>query len=172
MRNLSTTHLVGQRFPRPVGRLAVLVCLALGLTGCIERRMLFESDPPGARTFVDGVEIGTTPVRVDFSHYGHHTVVLRKPGFETLRTEVAVDAPWYLAFPFDFITEHFWWTGHVDEHPFSFTLIGQNSARDLEPFRRLAEENGVALDVPAYERLHPTESSDSNNRKATDERPE
>src|SRR5262245_13269760 len=56
--------------PRRVGpcrlRWASAVALVCALaSGCVTRRMLIKSDPPGARVYVGDVEIGTTPVSHD-----------------------------------------------------------------------------------------------------------
>jgi hypothetical protein len=86
--------------------------LALGAAllgaGCVERSLLVESDPPGARLFVNGLPTGTTPARVRYVHDGRFDVRLEKEGHHSVHGEVttrrAVDA---VPGP-DFVAENVW----------------------------------------------------------------
>lgn len=74
--------------------------LAFGLlmvaqSGCVSRRLMVHSNPPGAMALVDGKEIGMTPTAVDFTWYGTREVTLIKDGYETKSQLVPVKAPWY-----------------------------------------------------------------------------
>ena len=40
-------------------------------------------------------EVGRSPVTVPFTWYGDYDVVIRKQGFETLKTHHRLRAPWY-----------------------------------------------------------------------------
>ncbi len=67
---------------------------ALGaLTGCLERRLYITSDPPGAIVRLNDVDVGRTPVEVDFEWYGTYDVRLSKDGYEPLATSQKADAP-------------------------------------------------------------------------------
>lgn len=70
---------------------AVLNVLALG--GCLERTMHITSDPPGALVILNDVEVGRTPVEVDFEWYGTYDVRLSLPGHEPLVTSAEAKAP-------------------------------------------------------------------------------
>lgn len=72
-----------------------LVLVAVGAPGCVERNMRISSDPGGARVFVNDEEVGVTPTKVSFLWYGDYDIVLRKEGYETLKTRHRVVAPWY-----------------------------------------------------------------------------
>ena len=96
--------------------------MALLAAGCVERRLVVESDPPGARVWVNGAEGGRTPARFRFHHYGHYRVVLRKPGFEKIEDIKRVRAPWYEYFPLDLVAEFLWPGKIVDERRFSYRL--------------------------------------------------
>ncbi len=82
-----------------------LVCIAAALlcVGCVERTLTINTEPQGALVILNDEEIGTSPVTVPFNWYGDYNVVIRKDGFETLKTHRELKAPWYDAFPFDFI---------------------------------------------------------------------
>jgi hypothetical protein len=94
----------------PHRRLSIATALLLAIAalgGCVERRMKIDSDPQGARVFVNDEEVGATPVKFSFLWYGDYDIILRKNGYETLKTHYRVDAPWYQYPPFDLITECF-----------------------------------------------------------------
>src|SRR5438045_3581884 len=71
------------------GLLAVLV------SGCVERRYVVTSDPPGALVYKNGQPIGTTPVDDTFVYYGKYHFTLVKDGYETLQVDENFSAPWY-----------------------------------------------------------------------------
>src|SRR5687768_13584388 len=49
-----------------VALLAALAMLVACESGCVRRRMTVRSNPPGAKVYVDDIEIGTTPVSTNF----------------------------------------------------------------------------------------------------------
>ena len=51
---------------------SVLLC-----SGCVERALVIRSEPAGARVFIDGIDSGTTPIRVPFDFYGTRDVLVR-----------------------------------------------------------------------------------------------
>ena len=83
----------------------VLVCLLL-LPGCVRRRLMVRSNPPGAMVYVDNQLIGTTPCATDFVYYGTREVRLVKPGFETLTVSQPIPTPWFQIPPLDFVSEN------------------------------------------------------------------
>jgi hypothetical protein len=85
---------------------ALALALAGGQSGCVERRMIVRSNPPGALLYVDNYEIGTTPVATDFIYYGTRQIRLVKDGYETLVVSQPIPAPWYEYFPADFVAEN------------------------------------------------------------------
>lgn len=85
--------------------LSAVVCSGL-LTGCLDRRFVVTSDPPGAVVLVDGKPIGATPADDHFVYYGKRTFTLIKDGYQTLKVEQEVDMPWYEFIGLDFITEN------------------------------------------------------------------
>ncbi|UCG33196.1 MAG: PEGA domain-containing protein [Phycisphaerales bacterium] len=89
---------------RPIVLLIGLLSVTLAV-GCVRRTMSFNTDPQGAIVHLNDVEIGRTPVTVDFTWYGDYDVVYRKEGYTTLVTHHRVREPWYQLFPLDFFSE-------------------------------------------------------------------
>lgn len=73
--------------------------------GCVERTISISTRPEGARVFINDEEVGLSPVKRSFLWYGDYEIVVRKDGYETARTNVKFDPPWYQIPPIDFISE-------------------------------------------------------------------
>src|SRR5438045_3252646 len=71
------------RHPR-WGILLLALSAALG-AGCVRRTLAVRSDPPGALVYLNGVEVGRTPVQRDFVWYGTYDVQVRKDGYDTIK---------------------------------------------------------------------------------------
>jgi hypothetical protein len=84
---------------------ALLGCLALAMSGCVQRQLTVTTDPPGALVYLNGQEFGRTPVTRDFTWYGTYDVTLRQEGYETRKTTGKVIAPWWQWVPFDLFAE-------------------------------------------------------------------
>jgi len=83
--------------------------LCCALTGCVERRFVITSDPPGAVVFDEqGQPVGATPVDRQFTYYGKYTQRLVRDGYQTLIAEENIKAPWYGIAPLDFFSEVLW----------------------------------------------------------------
>src|SRR4051812_33444233 len=91
---------------KPIACAGAVLLLAVLSTGCVERRFVIESDPPGALVYHNGVPIGTTPVDDSFVYYGTHEFTLVRDGFETLVVRQKVDTPWYEYPGLDFVSEN------------------------------------------------------------------
>lgn len=78
------------RGPGPRAARALLSLAALAaVPGCgVKRVLAVESRPPGARVWVNGVERGTTPLRVPYVHDGLFTLRLEMQGYESVADEV------------------------------------------------------------------------------------
>jgi len=86
-------------------RLLLLALCTVCLSGCVRRRMTVRTNPPGALVYVDGYQVGTTPVSTNFIHYGTRQIRIVKDGYETLTVEQPIPAPWYQIPPIDFVAE-------------------------------------------------------------------
>ena len=87
-------------------RVFLLLALSTSLLGCVQRRMMIRSNPPGALVYVDDYEIGTTPIATDFTYYGQRKIRLVKDSYETLTVMLSVPPPWYQIPPLDFVSEN------------------------------------------------------------------
>jgi len=61
--------------------------------GCAERRIYVTSVPEGATVIINDVNVGQTPVEVDFLYYGRYDVRLSKDGYEPILTSERIKAP-------------------------------------------------------------------------------
>ncbi len=106
-------------------------CVALSvLPGCVERKLIVRSDPPGAVVLLDNRIVGTTPFETSFVHYGGRVVEVRWDPFEqdwddrfaTAREERFLAPPVYQWFPLDFVFEYLNPFTITDERLFEFDL--------------------------------------------------
>jgi hypothetical protein len=127
-----------------------LVVLAAAGSGCVERTITINSNPPGALVYLNDEEVGRTPMTRDFLWYGDYSVALRKEGYQTFKTKQLVMAPiWEFVGPdiaFDLIPLPF-----KDQHSYSYNLHpvqpvapdvllkrAEELKTELEPTRRSA----------------------------------
>ncbi|MCE9530900.1 MAG: PEGA domain-containing protein [Planctomycetes bacterium] len=76
------------------------------MSGCVERRFVIDSNPPGTKVYVNNRPVGFTPVDVPFVYYGTYLITLERDGYQTKTIEQRVAAPWYAYPPLDFLTEN------------------------------------------------------------------
>ncbi len=101
----STAHSPLRWLRRPlVGLVIALLCA--GQTGCVQRRLMIRTNPPGALVYVDDYPIGTTPVATNFVYYGTRKIRIVLSGYETLTVLQPIPAPWYQYPGLDFISEN------------------------------------------------------------------
>ena len=99
----------------------------LFVPGCITRVLQIRTDPPGAWVYLDGEEIGKTPLERPFAAYGTHTLIVAKEKHKPVNTTVNLKPPWWCVFPFDFFVE-LWPAKVVDKHSLSFELVRAEKA--------------------------------------------
>lgn len=86
--------------------LVAAICLAC-LAGCVDRRFVITTDPPGAVVYDEKHRpMGASPADRQFVYYGKYKFTLVKDGFETQVIEENVKAPWYEYFPLEFVAEN------------------------------------------------------------------
>ncbi len=111
---------------------------ALLVGGCVRQKLTVVSDPPGALVYLNGAEVGRTPMTRQFTWYGDYDVELRKEGYDTLKTHDQLTAPWWNWVPLDLIANLFPLTDH--QH-MSFTLHpASTQPADPEVMMERAEE--------------------------------
>lgn len=81
------------------------IVVVLALSGCVERRISIETEPPGALVWVNDRQAGRTPVSVAFTHEGTYDLRLEKEGYEPLVTPATTKGPVWDAVPLDFFAE-------------------------------------------------------------------
>lgn len=109
-------------------RWSVFACLLttlLATSGCMHRRMTINSNPPGAIVFLEGNQIGRTPVSIDFTYYGTREIKLIKDGYEPLTVMQKVPTPWYQVIPFEFVTDNLALQHVHDRREFTYNLRPQ-----------------------------------------------
>jgi hypothetical protein len=84
---------------------AALVLFAAASAGCVDRRFVIESDPPGAMVYVNNRPVGATPVDQSFTYYGKYRFVFVRDGYETLTVDECIRTPWWSYFPLEFVVE-------------------------------------------------------------------
>lgn len=116
---------------------------AVASGGCVERKMMIRSDPPGAVITLDGERLEQrTPAEVPFDFGGTRGVTLAAPGYRLLETTAHVDDPWFTYFPLDVFAE-FVWPGTIEDvQEFEFQLVpyaSKSTKTDDEAKRKLEE---------------------------------
>jgi len=133
-----------------VTRLIALVVMALGLTGCVERRFLVVSNPPGATVLVNGENVGVTPASVPFTYYGKYDITLIRDGYQTRTYEKPIRRPWFEYFPLDFFAENVY-PGHIQDNrvlTFEMEPLIQPRTEDVLNQARTLRERGTVLPSP------------------------
>jgi hypothetical protein len=110
-----------------LGRATIIVALlaTAALPGCVRRRLMIRSNPPGAMVYVDNQPIGATPCATSFIYYGTREIRLVKPGYETLTVNQPIPAPWYQWPGVDFFAENVVPNEIQDFRTVSFNLAPQ-----------------------------------------------
>jgi len=123
-----------------VSILTILTAVFLA-TGCVERKLMIRSDPPGGVVLVDNKIIGVTPTSMPFTFYGKRLVEVRwdpfltgVDPFHTAKEVCRISPPWYEYFPLDFFSENLWPFMISDERVVDFKLkkVGENSSEISE----------------------------------------
>jgi hypothetical protein len=119
----------------------VLSILLLLAGGCgVQRTLTITSEPAGALVYLNGTEVGRTPMIRAFTWYGVYNVELRKEGYDTLKTRGKVMAPWWQWVPIDFFAELLPFRPH-DRQALSYALTPtEETAGDPEVMVKRAGE--------------------------------
>ena len=123
--------------------------------GCahIERSVTINTEPSGALVYLNGEEIGRSPVKHDFTWYGKYEVQVRKEGYEALKTHQWVTAPWWQWMPLDLAAELIP-ARLVDHRDYAYRLSPEPAANPQQMIRWAHElrgqlESGVYTPAPA-----------------------
>ena len=123
--------------PTPLPRalplsLLFVICSSFFLAGCVKRSIVIESDPPGARVWINEHPSGITPVTQTFITHGRYKFRLQKTGFRELERREMVRAPIYEWIPLDFIFEILLPVHLEDKHLFRYDLTPEPPSERLE----------------------------------------
>ena len=128
------------------------------LTGCVDRRFIITTDPPGAIVF-DEKDMpmggrGASPTGQSFTYYGTYQFKIVKDGCETLVVREKVNAPIYEWFLLDFFSENVipWTirdirTFHYQLHPMQ-VVPAETVLQQAETLRQRGQGIGVPLATP------------------------
>jgi PEGA domain-containing protein len=124
------------------------VLMLFCLHGCVERLITVQSEPPGAIVWLNGEEVGATPVTTSFTWYGDYDVVIRKDGYETLKTVQVIPAPFYQWPGIDFVSECLLPFTFTDHHQWEFELKTHPPVESQELIDRAKSLRDETLAVP------------------------
>lgn len=138
-------------------RIAAAGAMLVLASGCAsERRIFITSEPSGAIVILNDVEIGRTPVDVDFTWFGVYDVRLRKEGYEPLITSAKASAPPHEWPGFDLLAEALpvRFKTHVQWH-FELSPSVKNPDEIVARARDLRRVIGAELDPGDPRRFRP-----------------
>ncbi len=115
---------------------AILLCVSFG---CVERTVTINTEPKGAIVWLNDKEVGRTPVKVPFEWYGDYEVIIRKQGYEPLKTHKKLIRPWYEYIPIDLFAEVFTPAVIHDNHFWEFQLETAKPVNEKELLKRALE---------------------------------
>src|SRR5258707_9893880 len=107
---------------RASGGVLTLALAAAFLVGCVDRRYVITTDPPGAVVYRNDQYLGAAPVDDHFIYYGKYHFTIVKEGYETLQVDQEIKAPWYEIPGIDFITETIVPYNIIDRREFQYKL--------------------------------------------------
>lgn len=118
-----------------------VVIAALGASqGCVERTVSINTEPQGATVILNDQEVGKSPIKVPFTWYGDYDIIIRKEGYETLKTNKRLRAPWYETPGIDLFSEALMpFTIHDDRELDTFVMNPRQSV-DKEALLQSAAE--------------------------------
>ena len=126
----------------------IVALSVLTLNGCVERFITVTSKPTGAIVWLNDEEVGVTPVTVPFTWYGDYDVVLRKEGYQTLKTWQRAAPPFYEWPGIDFVTECLIPVPFIDKHQWDFQLEPKVAADPQGLIERAKALKAEALQIP------------------------
>jgi len=127
--------------------ISIILLFTAALAGCVERFITVTSRPEGAAVWLNDEEVGSTPLTVPFTWYGEYEVVLRKEGYQTIKTSRQADAPLY-QWPVIDLAAELLPMKLVDKHQWDFDLTVQPPADPDQLMERARELQAQTLADP------------------------
>lgn len=119
--------------------------LMAACAGCVRKTFAVRTDPPGAIVYVDGEEIGRTPIHnVQWFFDGTREITVVKAGYLTERRVVRMRASWFSWFPFDIVSELIVPWDIYDRRYYYFALKPVDHIEETALLRHAAETRLIA----------------------------
>ncbi len=116
----------------PARAIAWVLGAGLACAGCVRRTITVTSNPPGARVWINDVEVGKTPVEASFTYYGVYDVRLMLDGYQPVSTSRDATQPWWENPPMDLVAEA--WPGRIrSDVRWHFLLAPASRTGELTP---------------------------------------
>jgi len=132
---------------RPIACAGTVFVLTALCAGCVERRFVITSDPPGATVYHNGEPAGPAPADISFVYYGVHEFTLVRAGYETLVVRQRIRTPWYEYPGIDFISENLWPFMISDVRRFHFTMQQATPPRSDQVLERALDYRNRAAQI-------------------------
>ena len=113
-------------------------------TGCVERLITVTTKPQGAIVWLNDQEVGASPVTVPFTWYGRYSVVVRKDGYQTVKTSRKTPVPFCQYPVIDLFTECLLPAKLVDQHQWHIDLPPSQSPDHQELIKRATSTRNQA----------------------------
>jgi hypothetical protein len=129
--------------------LGVTACAGL-LAGCVERRFVIYTDPPGAVAYESGRPLGAAPADDHFVYYGTYHFTLVRDGYQTLQVDECLAPPWYEYPGLDFISENLipWTIRDVRRFTYQMVPLQVPNTRELLEQGGALRGRGQAIQAP------------------------
>lgn len=118
------------------------IALLLVSSGCVRRRMMVRTNPPGATVSVDNQVIGVSPAATPFVYYGTREFRIEADGYQTETIRRKFKPPWYQWPGVDFFAETLWPGELRDERIIDVTLVPKTSVSQEEVLARAESLRG------------------------------
>lgn len=131
--------------------------------------MTITTEPSGALIYINDQEAGRSELQRDFLWYGDYDIIIRKEGYQTLKTHWAIRAPWYEVPPMDFFSEVMWPGRIHDQRENHFVLVPQEEKDTAALQERALELRSQAL---GGRKMGEPEKEPEENRAASEPKSE
>lgn len=121
------------------------------MCGCVRRRLTVRTNPPGALVFIDGQEIGRTPVATPFTYYGTRKFRIVKDGYETISVNQPFPSPCYQLPPLDFVSENLVPNEIRDERVVDFELVPKTISATSDVLTQADQLRSMVRPAAAFE---------------------
>jgi PEGA domain len=132
--------------------------------GCVERRFVVTTDPPGAKVLSNNLDLGIAPVDDHFIWHGKYHFTMIKDGYETLQVDQDISPKWYEYPGIDFISENIWPFKILDVRRFHYAMqpLATPNVKDVLDKAQQAQNKGKSIVPPPETPDDKTPASQAN----------